>query len=387
MLDATCRCATVTTLGVLFLLGALATADEPGASTPEEAWERIAPSFSPPKEFAGQLGDYRSPLVFEDGRRVQSAEQWQERRQEILARWHHLMGPWPDVLTDPEVEVLASEPRENLVQHRVRFQLAPGHPTTGYLLVPNDVDAPRPAVVVVFYEPETGIGLKGKNRDFALQLARRGFVALSIGIDASLYYPSREDAKIQPLSALAYGAANAWHVLAEREEVDAAKIGIVGHSYGGKWAMFASCLYEKFACAAWSDGGIVFDESRSNVNYWEPWYLGYEGPDFRPRGIPNSERPRTGAYREMIAEGWDLHELHALMAPRPFLVSGGSEDPPERWQALNHTVAVNELLGYKHRVAMTNRPTHDPTPESNERLYTFFEHFLLHRSLAEEQND
>ncbi len=23
------------------------------------------------------------------------------------------------------------------------------------------------------------------------------------------------------------------------------------------------------------------------------------------------------------------------MAPRPFLVSGGAEDPPERWRALN----------------------------------------------------
>ena len=28
-----------------------------------------------------------------------------------------------------------------------------------------------------------------------------------------------------------------------------ARIGIVGHSYGGKWALFASCLYDKFACA------------------------------------------------------------------------------------------------------------------------------------------
>ena len=72
----------------------------------------------------------------------------------------------------------------------------------------------------------------------------------------------------------------------------------------------------------------------------------------------------------------DLHELHALMAPRPFLVSGGSEDPPERWKALNHSVAVNKVLGYENRVGMTNRKTHDPTVESNERLYEFFEHFL-----------
>ena len=52
----------------------------------------------------------------------------------------------------------------------------------------------------------------------------------------------------------------------------------------------------------------------------------------------------------MMADGRDLHELHALMAPRPFLVSGGSEDQPERWKALNHAVAVNKLLGVENRV-------------------------------------
>jgi hypothetical protein len=64
------------------------------------------------------------------------------------------------------------------------------------------------------------------------------------------------------------------------------------------------------------------------------------------------------------------------MAPRPFLVSGGSEDPPERWIALNHSIQVNELLGYQNRVAMTNRPEHSPNEESNEQIYQFFSYFL-----------
>lgn len=64
------------------------------------------------------------------------------------------------------------------------------------------------------------------------------------------------------------------------------------------------------------------------------------------------------------------------MAPRPFLVSGGSEDFPARWVALNHAVAVNRFLGYAERVAMTNRPAHSPTAESNEQAFRFLEHFL-----------
>jgi hypothetical protein len=61
------------------------------------------------------------------------------------------------------------------------------------------------------------------------------------------------------------------------------------------------------------------------------------------------------------------------VAPRPFFVSGGSEDPPERWKALNHLVAVNKLLGAENRVAMTNRKQHAPDAESNELLCAWFE--------------
>ena len=64
------------------------------------------------------------------------------------------------------------------------------------------------------------------------------------------------------------------------------------------------------------------------------------------------------------------------MAPRPFLVSGGSEDPPRRWIPLQHTIEVNRVLGFEDRVGMTNRPEHAPNAESNAAIYAFFEHFL-----------
>lgn len=347
------------------------------------AWERIAPAFEVPEKWEGELGDFRSPLRFLDGTLVQDAEDWALRRQEILNQWHGLMGEWPPLITEPQLEVLGKEQRDGIKQLRVRFQWTPNETTTGYLLIP-DGEGPRPAVLTVFYEPETAIGLGKENRDYGWQLARRGFVVLSIGTTEataartySLYYPSIERAEVQPLSMLAYAAANAWYVLASRPEVDAERIGVVGHSFGGKWAMFASCLFDKFACAAWSDPGITFSDSRPSINYWEPWYLGYHPKPWRRRGLITEDNPAQGLYPRLIKEGRDLHELHALMAPRPFLVSGGSEDPPERWIALNHTIAVNRLLGYENRVAMTNRPEHSPNAEANEVVYSFFEHFLM----------
>lgn len=340
--------------------------------------------FTPPDEFNSQYGNYRSPLKFYNGETVQTKQNWLKRREEIRTRWMNMMGPWPEIIRNQQFEILFSTHRENFIQHKVRFYWTPNEQTEGYLLIP-DKKGPKPAVISVFYEPETAAGIGGKPfRDFAYQLVKRGFVTLSIGTSEttknktySIYYPNRENAQMQPLSALAYAAANAWEVLAKIEDVDSTRIGIVGHSYGGKWAMFASCLYDKFTCAVWIDPGIVFDETKgSGVNYWEPWYLGYYQPPWTDTWNNNGDRAK-GIYPRLRKEGYDLHELHALMAPRPFLVSGGSSDPVERWIPLNHTIAVNRLLGYHNRVAMSNRPDHSPTRESNEIVYTFFECFLL----------
>lgn len=362
--------------GMLTAIGLLALAAAAGGAAAQERPappEKLAPFFRPRAEYANDLGTYRAPLKFDDGRPVRTAGEWAERRKEILGYWHDRMGPWPALIEKPKLEYLARERRENFLQHRVRLEVAPGRTNEGYLLVP-DGQGPFPAVLVVYYEPETGIGMgKAELRDFAYQLAKRGFVALSIGSPYTANYPVEGQTVLQPLSFLAYIAANCANALANLPEVDPKRIGIVGHSYGGKWAMFASCLYEKFACAVWSDGGVVFDETRPNVNYWEPWYLGFDPKVTRQRGVVTPENPRTGAYKRLMEEGRDLHELHALMAPRPFLVSGGSEDPPARWKALNHAVVVNRLLGYENRVALTSRPDHNPTAESNEQIYGFFE--------------
>jgi len=49
----------------------------------------------------------------------------------------------------------------------------------GYLLIP-DGKGPFPAVLVVYYDAETGVGLGKENRDFGYQLA----------IAVSLHFPS-----------------------------------------------------------------------------------------------------------------------------------------------------------------------------------------------------
>jgi hypothetical protein len=114
------------------------------------------------------------------------------------------------------------------------------------------------------------------------------------------------------------------------------------------------------------------------VNYWEPWYLGFDSGlgEQRKRGVLDGTNPRTGPYKRLMAEGRDLTDLHALMAHRPLFVSGGSEDSPARWESLGHAIAVNRLLGASNRVGMSNRPEHTPNARENALLYRFFDNAL-----------
>lgn len=373
------------------LLVAWAAACSAAEPTAADLWAKLEPCAKPPAEFAGQLGSYRSPLVLADGSRVKSAEDWAKRRGELVKLWHERLGAWPPLIEKPTVNRLEKEEKEGYTQHHVHVQISPsGQVADGYLLVPPG-SGPFPAVLVPFYEPLTSIGAGTKGHgthDYGLQLVKRGFVTLSIGTPGSVDNIGKDTKQVlteagreqerQPLTLLAYVAANCCTALSQLPEVNPKRIGVIGLSYGGKWSMFASCLHDKFACAVWSDPGIVFNEKNSNVNYWEPWYLGREAGVQRKEGVPSATNPRTGLYKKLVEAGDDLVDLHALMAPRPVLVSGGTEDPPRNWTALNHLVALNELLGYKNRVFMTARKTHVPTAEALELELAFLEYWLKH---------
>ena len=136
--------------------------EQRGEADPIESREllaqRLGSAFHPPAGFANDLGGYRSPLRFRDGRTVRTADDWNQRRREIQQTWHELMGPWPPLLDKPRIEYLEQERRDDIIQHHIRLEIAPGRTTEdAYLLLPRG-DGPFPAALVVFYDAKTGIG-------------------------------------------------------------------------------------------------------------------------------------------------------------------------------------------------------------------------------------
>ncbi len=114
----------------------------------------LAPYFTPPAPYRSDIGNFRSPLVFADGTRVQDPAEWPRRRDEILTTWHKIMGPWPPLIERPRVEVVEGIRREGIVQQQLRIEVALGGEMVDALLLLPEAPGPgrkRPAVLVVYY--------------------------------------------------------------------------------------------------------------------------------------------------------------------------------------------------------------------------------------------
>src|SRR5262245_51634262 len=126
-------------------------------------WPSLAPLFAPPAAPARDPAGHRQLLRFDDGRPVRNAQDWAERRAQILAEWQEILGPWPPLLDRPAVQELWKQRAPGFVRHRLDLEVAPGRKSAAFLLVP-DGKGPFPAVVDVFYYPEDCAGLKEDRR-------------------------------------------------------------------------------------------------------------------------------------------------------------------------------------------------------------------------------
>src|SRR5207248_10006719 len=133
------------------------------------------------------------------------------------------------------------------------------------LFIPAGERHRRPAIVclhqTVAIGKEEPAGLGGKeNLHYALELARRGFVTLAPD------YPRFGDYHVDPysmsyVSATMKGIRNhrrAVDLLTSMPEVDAHRIGVIGHSLGGHNALFLATFEPRIAAVVTSCGFTSF---------------------------------------------------------------------------------------------------------------------------------
>ncbi|HZC27710.1 MAG TPA: alpha/beta hydrolase family protein [Actinopolymorphaceae bacterium] len=275
------------------------------------------------------LGDPR--LAGEDGAGEAGVEggaaAW---RTALRTRLHELLND-AAMRVDPAPEVVESVDDDGYTRSLLRFQTEPGVTSAAWLLVPPGArERPAPGVLalhghgrgkddVVGIWPEgdrdAEEGVRGHHYDFARQLARRGYVVLAP--DARGFGERAADGcHVGGLVSLYLGRPvagqrlwddqRALDLLAGLPEVDAARLGCVGLSEGGKRTLFLSALDERIACAVVSG---YFTTLRQEVQTWDR----LQGWD-----ICN---PVPG----LLAVA-DLPDVAALVAPRPLLIQHGRDD-------------------------------------------------------------
>lgn len=160
--------------------------------------------------------------------------------------------------------------REGYTVEKLYFESQPKHYVTANLFLPDPAKYPgkRPGIVVPCGHSTNGKGSNGYQRG-ALQAAKAGMVALVYDpIDQGERRQSREDATMWNCVAhnnvgrraelLGWNTARfrtwdgirALDVLAERPEVDATKLGVMGHSGGGTMTSWIMALDDRIVCAA-----------------------------------------------------------------------------------------------------------------------------------------
>lgn len=336
---------------------------------------------------------YELPTLFEtaDGRAVETAERWAERREELLALFEeHVYGVAPGAPSEMRFSVWDEDPAAlgglaRRKQVRVDLSDAEGGPGMDILLyTPAGLSEAVPIFLglnfggnqTVHAEPAIRLTKSwtrnrgGGAADDQATEASRGenasrwplerILGRGYGI-ATLYYgdidPDFDDGfqngvhLLAPpgsptdwgsIAAWAWGLSRALDYLETDTQVDAARVAVMGHSRLGKTALWAGARDPRFAMVISNNSGCGgaalsrrrFGETVELINTRFPhWFCG-----------------RFKAYNSNEdALPVDQHMLLALIAPRPLYVASAQEDawadPNGEFLAAMHASAVYELLG------------------------------------------
>ena len=311
-------------------------------------------------------------------RPVRTAEDWQVRRGQILEGMQAVMGPLPgrDRRVALDVRVEGVEELEGVVRRKVTFAVEPGERIGAYLLSPQGLTGKAPAVLCLHQTIAIGKGSPAglgdrKELHYALELAKRGHITLAPD------YPYFGDSKAADPYKQGYRSATMkgiWNhmravdLLESLPEVDADRIGAVGHSLGGHNALFVAAFDGRIRAVVSNCGFTAFPK------YYGGNLTGWSSEKYMPRiaGVYGKDPKRMP---------FDFGEVLAAIAPRGVLAIAPVRDANFEVSGVKDCVVaaapVFRLLGAKERLVAEHPDCgHEFPREMRERAYAFLDRQL-----------
>jgi dienelactone hydrolase len=255
---------------------------------------------------------------------ITSRLQWGYRRWQILGNLARVMGPLPpsERRVPLDVVIESRQQAEGYERIRLSFAAESGDRVPAYLLVPDALTAPAPAMLCLHPTHVLGkdqiCGLGGEpSRFYAHELAREGFVCLAPDYPSFGEYPFDFDAWSDRYASGSMKAiwnnVRALDLLESWPQVDRDRIGCIGHSLGGHNALFTAAFDQRVRAVVTSCGFTAF------ADYYGGDLTGWTSARYMPR-----IRQQFGSDPERMP--FDFHEVLAAIAPRPVLVCAPLED-------------------------------------------------------------
>jgi len=337
-------------------------------SPPFEKWQKETGELPPDFDVMPSNADLPDPLVREtDGKpeRITSPEAWKAHRQELLELFHHwILGTVPPPPGNVEASTLSERDEPDAVVRAVELRFGPAHKAKlGLeLMIPKGA-GPFPVFMT-----------QDNHRQWALIALRRGYIAcVYAGADSKddtdsfvEAYPGYDWSR---LTRRAWAASRCIDYLATIPEARLDQIAITGHSRNGKQSLMASAMDERIAAVISSSSGV--GGCIPSRYCGEPEFG--EGIENITRAFPEWFHPRWRFFagREQKAPV-DLHELVALSAPRPCLLSIALNDSVESSWAMEKAYLsvkpVYGLFGAEEKFRILWRPAgHETWPTIIER--------------------
>lgn len=316
---------------------------------------------------------YKLPALLkcEDGTVVSDVKTWETKRRPEIFRLleAEMFGKCPEKIDAVEFKVENTDPKAMdgaATLKQVAITLRQGDQSLTFHLtvfVPNQASKPVPAFLLICNRDPSNIDPTRKQKSGfwpAEEIVARGYAAAAFyngEIDPDkhdefkngvhgLFNPKGDphpDDAWGTLAAWGWGASRCLDYLETDPAVDAKRVAVVGHSRGGKTALWCGARDTRFAMAVSNDSGCGgaalsrrrYGETLEVINRAFPhWFCG----NFKKYSGNEDKLP------------FDQHMLVALMAPRVVYVASATQDlwadPRGEYLSLAHASEAYRLYGF-----------------------------------------
>ena len=312
---------------------------------------------------------------------------WQLRRAEVLAGMQSVMGKLPgkEKRLDLAVKVEEEADAGSYVRRLITYQSEPGSRTPAYLCIPKKAlsgNLKAPAVLCLHpTDNKIGhkvvVGLGGRaNRQYAQELAERGFVTLSPAYTMlANYWPDLKKLGHESGTMKAiWDNIRGLDYISTLPFVDTSRgFAAIGHSLGGHNSVYTAVFDERIKVVVSSCGLDAYPDyyggNEKRWHYGQGW-------------CQDRYMAKLANYRGRLEEiPFDFHEMIAALAPRTCFISAPIGDGNFRWQSVD-AIAESASMIYnlygKPRNLIVDHPDcgHDFPDAMREKAYGLIENIL-----------